>query len=173
MLKHEKNPETKRRGTMNQLQLYFQPVVRKQRIKNRIAALIILVICGITAGFGPSLGLNEDPSARMAALAIICIPVALFILVWNFLPHRGLAALSEPSRIVWYYGVMRGGHISAVMIGFDNGRLIRFALPLISIKEGFSQEAFQHLRSVAPGAATGYSEVLRKAFRTDPTSLRT
>ena len=74
---------------------------------------------------------------------------------------------------MWYYGVMRGGHISAVMIGFDNGRLIRFALPLISIKEGFSQEAFQHLRSVAPGAATGYSEELRKAFRTDPTSLRT
>ncbi|HPF32549.1 MAG TPA: hypothetical protein PK907_05970 [Candidatus Sabulitectum sp.] len=157
---------------MNQLQLYFQPVVRKQRIKNRIAALIILVICGITAGFGPSLGLNEY-SGRTAALVLICIPVALFILVWNFLPHRGLAALSEPSRIVWYYGVMKGGHINAVMIGFDNGKLYRFALPLISMKEGFSQEAFQHLRSVAPGAATGYSEELRKAFRTDPASLRT
>lgn len=158
---------------MSQLQLYFEPVVRGLRSKNRIAAIVMLVICGITAGLGSSLDLNEYPAARMAALAVICIPVALFILVWNLLPHRGLAALSEPSRIVWYYGVMKGGHINAVMVGFDNGRLHRFALPLISIKEGFSQEAFQHLRSAAPGAARGFSEELRKAIRTNPASLRT
>ncbi len=127
---------------MNQLQLYFEPVVRGLRSKNRVAALLMLVICGITAGLGSSLDLNEYPAARMAALAVICIPVALFILVLNLLPHRGLTALSEPSRIVWYYGVMKGGHINAVMVGFDNGRLHRFALPLISIRKDSLRRRF-------------------------------
>ncbi len=158
---------------MNQLLAYFEPIVRAQRIKNRIVALVMLVLCGGVVVWAFSADLSEYPEARMAALSVIVLPVAAFILIWNLLPHRGLAALAEPSRIVWYYGVKKGGHINAVFVGFDNGKLHRFHLPLISIKEGFSQEAFQHLRAGAAGAATGYSEELRKSFRADPNSLRT
>lgn len=157
---------------MTQPHAYFEPIVGAQRAKNRLAAIIMLVLCGIAAGWAFSQDFATHPDARMAAVAVVGLPVALFVLVWNLLPHRGLAALAEPSRIVWYYGAAKGGQVNAVMVGFDNGKLHRFPLPLISLKEGFSQEAFQHLRAAAPGAATGFSEELRQAFRAKPASLR-
>ena len=58
------------------------------------------------------------------------------------------------------------------MVGFDNGKLYRMNLPLISFKEGFSQEGLQHLRACAPHAAEGYSEERRQAFNKEPGSLR-
>lgn len=156
---------------MSQVHAYFEPIVNRQRTKNRIACVVMLIVSGIALAWGLS-----DPTAssasRMVALGGIAIPVALGILVWNFLPSRGLAALADPSRIVWYYGVRKSGHVSAVMVGFEDGKLHRFTLPLISLKEGFSQEAFQHLKAAAPNATTGHSEETREAFNANPASLR-
>lgn len=157
---------------MNRLHAYFESIVRPQRTRNRIFTIVWLVACGAIAVWAVSKGLSDSEPARMAALSLLTVPVALFVLVWNLQPHRGLAALADPSRIVWHFGVMKGGQVIAVKVGFADGKLYRFDLPLISLKKGFSQEAFAHLRSAAPGATTTYSEETRQAFKKDPASLR-
>ncbi len=156
----------------NQLYAYFEPIVLKQRNKNRVFAVVWLLGCGALAAWAASGGTTDSEPARMAALSLVTVPIMLFVLVWNLLPHRGLAALADPSRIVWYYGVMKGGHVNAAMLGFEDGKLHRFNLPLISLKEGFSQDAFTHLRSAAPCATKQYSEETRQAFKKNPASLR-
>ena len=157
---------------MNQLQRYFEPIVRKQRAKNRIAG-VALFVGGLTAA---AWAFSQDYTAyaigRLGTVALIGAPVGLIVFVLSFRVHKGLAALSDPARIVWYYGVMKTGHVNAVMIGLDDGRLVRLLLPLISLREGFSQEAFQILGETAPHACNDYSEELRLAFRRDPSSLK-
>jgi hypothetical protein len=157
---------------MSPPQQYFEPIVRKQRRNRRIAAIAMLLLSVAAVVWSLSLDHTQYPIARMGALAIIGIPVALLILVLGFLPHKGLTALADPSRIVWYYGVEKSGHVNAVMIGFDDGKLVRFELPLVSIKEGFSQEALQLLQVAAPGATRGFSEEHRLAFKEAPPSLK-
>lgn len=167
-----KNSIARGQGTVIEPHSYFEPLVRKQRNLNRVAAVVMLVVCGVGAAWGFSLGVSEHSTARMAAASIIGLPVALFVLLWSFRTHRALALLREPSSIVWYNGVQKGGQVNAVMVGFDNGKLFRFPLPLISMKKGFSQDAFAHLRASAPHAASGFTEERRKACKRDPCSLR-
>jgi hypothetical protein len=157
---------------MSPLHTYFEPIIRRQGVKNRIAAVVILAICGGVALSVSSLDLTEHASARMVALTMLAAPVALAILGWTFLPDRGLAALANPSQIVWYYGVNQGAHVNAVMVGYEDGKLRRYQLPLISMKKGFSQEAFPLLQAGAPHATTGFSEERREAFKKNPASLR-
>lgn len=157
---------------MSQLQQYFEPILGKQRTKNRIAAIALIVGGIAAAAWVFSQDYTQYPVARLGALSIIIVPVALIFLGVNLRPHKGLATLADPSRIVWYYGVLKSGHVVAVMIGFDDGELHRFPLPLISIKEGFSQEALQLLHAAAPHASSGFSEELRVAFHKDPPSLK-
>lgn len=156
---------------MNPLQLYFHGVVGKQRRKNRVAGVVMLVLCGVAAPWGLSMGAGQEHGAKLIAAAIIGIPVALIILGLSFRATKGVLALADPARIVWHYGLEKSGHVNGVMIGFDDGALHKFPLPLISIKEGFSQEAFELLHQVAPQARVGFSEELRTAFSKDPTSL--
>jgi len=156
---------------VNPLQQYLHGVIGKQRMKNRVAAVVMLVLCGVAAPWGLSLGAGQEHGAKLIAAAVIGTPVALLILGLSFRATKGVRALADPARIVWYYGLEQSTHTNAVMIGFDDGALHKFPLPLISIKQGFSQEVFELLRVAAPQARVGFSEELRRAFREDPTSL--
>lgn len=158
---------------MNAAHRYLAPIVAKQRRKRAVIAAVMLVVFGVGAAWGFSLDFSQYPSARLSVLVALCTPIWMLSLVWNVLPHRGLALLSDASRVVWYYGVHKGGQVHRVMVGFDDGKLHRFELPLISFREGFSQEAFRHLQAAAPGATVGFSEARRQAFCKDPASLKT
>lgn len=157
---------------MSQLRTHLEPTARKQRMKNLIAVLVVLAASTVVAIWGAVDNDSGHSVSPMTAYAFIGVFAGLVGLVPNWRPHRGVAYLDDPSRIVWYYGVMKGGAVHAVMIGFDDGKLFRFPLPLISLKQGFSQEAFQLLRAEAPGATEGHSEDRRKAFKANPASLR-
>ena len=157
---------------MSRLHDYFEPLEKRKRTINRIFSIVLFVCCCVGIVWGLSLQEHDRVEARILAGSFLVAPVAVILFVASIWPQRGLAALRDPSRIVWYYGRQKGGSINAVMIGFDDGRLSRFNLPLISLKQGFSQEAFEHLRACAPTATSGYSEERRKAFRAHPGSLR-
>jgi hypothetical protein len=133
--------------------------------------LVALAALGLI--YASSSGLAGDRAgARIVALGVVALPLGAIIAIVALRPHRGLRALSNPERIVWYYGVNRGAYSHAVVIGLDDGKLYRFPLPLISVREGFSQQAFELLRAAAPRATAGFSEAQRVAFRRAPESLR-
>lgn len=157
---------------MNPIETYFAPIVGKRRRNNRIAGVAILLLGFAVLAWELSLDTGDPKDARMLAAAFIAIPTAFAVLVAGAMRNRALSQLAEPEDIVWYYGVNRSGHVHAIMIGFANGSLHRFPLPLISVKEGFSQEAFELLRSAAPAASEGHTEERRKTFRANPRSLK-
>lgn len=155
------------------LQTYFEPVIKRRRRNNTVAALILFLLSASGASWCASSGSTRSfEKAHLLAASLVGGAVAFACLVVNLRPHRGLAALGEPARIVWTYGVNRSGHVGAVVVGFDDGGLFRFPLPLISVREGFAGDAFALLRASAPHATHGYSEAYRVAFRQNPQSLR-
>jgi hypothetical protein len=158
--------------TLSQAHSYFEDVLRKQRKKNRIPMVLLFLFFGVGTVLWFPLDATEYPSARLGTLGLLCLPVVPFYLWYLRRENQGLLGLREPSHIVWFYGIQKGGKVNAVMVGFDNGKLYRMNLPLISFKEGFSQEGLQHLRACAPHAAEGYSEERRQAFNKEPGSLR-
>lgn len=157
---------------MSPAHAYLAPIVHKERNKNRIVALLTLALAVGSAIWGFSLDDTASETARMASLGVVLFPVVPIVLFLNHKLKQGLALLAEPDRIVWFYGLMKAGKVHRAMVGSEDGKLFRFDLPLISMKEGFSQEAFEHLRASAPQATQGFSEAHRLAFRANPAQLK-
>ena len=106
--------------------------------------------------------------ARMTAMCFLGLVVFTVALLTTFLPHRGLAALGEPTRIVWFYGISRQGHVHDLMMGLDTGKLRSLPLPHPAQVE----RGLELLRELAPDAIEGFSEELRLRFKRSPGSLR-
>lgn len=157
---------------MSPAHAYFAPIVNRERNKNHVIAGVTLAIAVASAIWGFSLDDTASETARMASLGVVLFPVVPIVLFINHKLKQGLALLAEPDRIVWFYGLMKGGQVNAAMVGSQDGKLYRLNLPLISRAEGFSQEAFQHLKAAAPQATQGFSEAHRQAFRANPAQLK-
>lgn len=158
---------------MNALQQHLEPSVRRQQRNDRLAAAFMLILGVIGLVWALRAGFKGDRAmARMLVLSSLCIPLAAIMGLLSLRKHRGLSALGHPERIVWYYGISRGPKPHAVMIGFEDRQLHRLPLPLISLREGFSQQVFGLLRAAAPNATAGFSEENRVAYRRNPSSLR-
>jgi len=146
---------------------FFARGVQRHKMQSRIASLVMLAI----AVGGGAWGLSEaDPGRAMARMIAYCalgFAVFVVVLVASFLPHRGLAALHTPERIVWIYGVSQHGYIHRLMIGLDDGKLRSLPLP----HHSEADRGLALLVAMAPTATTGFSEPLRVAFKGNPRSL--
>ena len=147
---------------------FFEHAVRRHRRQMRIVSLVMILVAVVGAAWGLSEDHPDRAMARMAAMSMLGLVVFSGILVASFFPHRGLAALREPGRIVWFYGVAKHGYVQQLLIGLDNGKLRSLPLP----HHSKANEALGHLSTLAPGATSGFSEQLRVAFKKDPSSLR-
>ena len=152
---------------LSQLQSIFERGFNKRRRANRIVSVVMFIV----AIFAVSYGLAEpsDPkSARLIAGAIFMFVICPIVFGLSFVKSGGLKALQTPEKIVWFYGVGRGGNVSDVMIGTEAGKLHK--LPLRSVKE--APQALALLRQASPMATEGYSEQRRVQFKQQPQGLR-
>ena len=156
-------------ATMETARAFFERGVKRQRKQLRITVVVLMVISAI----GLAWGLAEDPTgdrklARMVALSGIMLVVGPIVLLATLRRPRGLDALDTPERIVWCWGVGQGGYIMAVMVGLDDGKLHKLPMP----HHSEAQTGMTLITELAPHATHGFSEELRKRFRSSPTSLR-
>lgn len=148
---------------------FFEASLRRARTQKRVASIFILVICAIGAGWWMLEGHAGDRQmARMLAMSVLGVPVALVIFGLTFRRNRGLEALKDPSQIVWIYGVTKGHFIVKIGVGLASGKL--HVLELGDPRRG--QEGMALLVEAAPQATDGYSESNRQTFKQNPGALR-
>lgn len=145
---------------------FFDKAIKKKRSRARIVSVVLLLLCVGAALWGLSESRPGRQMTRLVVMSLIGLPMFGGMLIGTLLPHRGLAALRQPFRIVWIYSVIRQGEPLS-MVGFDDGKLRSLPVgPPSEVAKGLA-----HLHAVAPNAARGYSEQLRVAFKTNPRSL--
>ncbi|MEC7522403.1 MAG: hypothetical protein VYE22_21125 [Myxococcota bacterium] len=147
---------------------FFERAVSKHKRQTRIACVVMIVVAVGGGAWGLSEPSPDRAMARMMAMCGLALVACVGMLAFSLLPHRGLAALRDPSRIVWCYGVAKQGYVQRVVIGLEDGKVR--TLPVPGHEEG--ARALALLRDAAPHAATGFTEELRVRFKKDPASLR-
>lgn len=148
---------------------FFERAVSKHKRQMRIASLVMIAVAVGGGAWGLSDPSPDRAMARMIAMCGLGLVVFVGMLAFSFLPHRGLAALRDPSRIVWCYAVARHGYVQRLVIGLENGKVR--TLPVPDHKQG--DRALALLRAAAPNATSGFTEELRVRFKKAPASLRT
>ncbi len=156
---------------MSSLQRYFEPVVRRRKRGDWTAGVLTLAASVGAFVLAPTVD-SPSASSRLLVVGVVGLFAPLAVLMLSLKFSRAMSALAEPKRIVWFYGVQRGGSVYEVVVGFDSGKLYRFPLPLISIKKGFCQKGLSLLAREAPHATSVYSDSNLAKFKKDPTSLR-
>ena len=147
---------------------FFGRAVRKRRLQMRFGALVIVAIAVGGLLWGLSNSDLDRAMARMMAMCTLGLVGAVIAIAVSFIPHRGLRALDDVGRIVWFYGNSRQGYVHDLIIGLDTGKL--HSLPLPHHKE--AERGFALLCAVVPSATQGFSEDLRVRFKREPSALR-
>lgn len=144
-----------------------------------VAAVLLLACAGFLVGDWENVAAGYDSDLAMLCVLGLVVGAAM-VAVWAHLRFRVppfIRVLREqPELVVWAYpthhhavserGIETGTVTSELTLCLADGR--RFALPT----EGLEVEAcLVGLRRVSPRIVTGYSDALRRAYETSPSSL--